>query len=109
MNHYAEINAGGICFAQLATDGVIDSPTMVLNQGGEKRIGQRWTGAAWVVVDKTAAEKADEELRAIDVGTGLSRSAREVLIAVGKKVGADVAYLEAQEAKAAAARAKRGA
>lgn len=106
MKHYAEINAAGVCFAQLETSGEIDAPHMIAIAPGENRRGQKWTGTAWEAVAPTAAELAALELAQIDSATGMSRTLREALIAIAGKTGADVTYLAAQETKAAAARAK---
>lgn len=106
MNHYAEINAAGICFAQLQTTGEIDAPHMIAVAPGENRRGQKWTGAAWEVTAPTVAELAALELQAIDAATGMSRTLREVLISIGTKTGADVAFLAAKEAAAVVARNK---
>jgi hypothetical protein len=106
MNHYAEIDGGGVCFAQLQTEATLALPTMILNPGGARRIGQRWDGAAWQDVPLTVKEQAKLELDQIDRDTGIPRALREVLIAIGTKTGADVAYLAGKEAAAGIARGK---
>lgn len=106
MKHYAQIDAGGMCSGLLSTSGEVDAPHMIAIAGpGAARIGQRWTGAAWVdVVDESA--KAEADLRQIDADTGMSRTMREAIIAIADKVGADAAFLKGKEAAAAAARLK---
>ena len=106
FNRYAEINAAGVCFAQLDTTGEIDAPHMIKIGDDENRRGQKWTGVAWIDVVVSEREAAALELNAIDAATGMSRTMREAFIALGVKVGADVAYLQQQETKAAAARLK---
>lgn len=106
MYHYAEINGGGVCFAQLTTEAAIDSPSMIPNPGCVRRIGQRWTGQAWEVVAPKVEELAAAELAKIDADTGMPRTLREVVIAMADKLGADAAFLKAKEAAAAVARAK---
>lgn len=107
LKFYAQISAAGLCVGMLETGSAIDAPHMIPVAPGDDRIGQRWDGQAWNAPVPTNAEQADAELRQIDEQTGMARTLRETLIAVAKKVGADVAFLEAQEAKAAAARLRR--
>ncbi len=106
MNNYAQINAGGVCFAQLGTSAVIDSADMVQIGEGENRLRERWTGEAWEIVPPSEKEAAIAGLLAIDAETGLSRTLREAIISIGKKVAADVSLLEAKEAEAVALRVK---
>lgn len=107
MTTYAQINAGGVCVGLLDTPGTINAPHMIaVADYDQALIGKRWTGAAWVAVVPTEAELAALELAQIDQATGMKRTLREALIAIAGKTGADITYLAAQEAKAAAARAK---
>jgi hypothetical protein len=104
--HFAQVNASGVCVAMLETSGEIDSPDMLEIQPGAAKLGQQWTGTAWVDVPKPAAQVASETLEGIDRQTGMRRALREALIAIGEKVGADVAFLKTQESRAATERAK---
>lgn len=109
---YAQINGAGICVGVSELGGKVDSPTMIELAPGAAPIGKRWDGAAFVAVAAVPlsdAEAASVELEQIDRDTGMSRTAREVFIAIAKKVGADVAYLEGKETAAKAARVRRGA
>jgi hypothetical protein len=107
LNTYAQINGAGVCVGLLETSGSINAPHMIAVEGYDLTlIGKRWTGTAWEAVTQTEAEAAARELTQIDQATGMSRTLREALIAIAGKTGADVAYLAAQEAKAATARAK---
>lgn len=108
MKTFAQINAAGVCVGQLDTSADIDAPHMIPIAAGEQRLGWKWDGKAWTQPAPNAAEQADAELRQVDAATGMSRTTREALIAIAKKIGADVTYLEQQEAKAVAARARRG-
>lgn len=104
---YAQINAAGLVVAVSELAGQVDAPHMIELQAFDAGlIGQRWDGAAFVAPAVDAKAQAAIELQAIDAATGMSRTLREVLIAVGAKVGADVTYLQQQETKAAAARLK---
>lgn len=108
MKHYAQIDGAGVCVGLLETSGApIDAPHMVEIQPGGARLGQRWTGAAWEDVAPTDAEAAQSELEGIDRATGMTRAMREALLSVAAKVGANVAYLQEQETKAAAARLRK--
>lgn len=107
LNHYAQIDGAGKCVGELSTPGEINAPHMIAVDGTQAPyIGKRWTGSAWQAVAPTEAEAAALELVQIDQATGMSRTLREAMIAIAGKTGADVTYLAAQEAKAAAARAK---
>lgn len=104
MKRFAQIDGAGLCVALLDTSGEVAGADMVPIANGEERIGQKWTGAAWVAEAEDRA--ALRELGKIDAETGMSRTMRETLIAIGKKVAADVAFLEAKENDAKAKRLK---
>lgn len=107
MKRYAEINAEGVCVAELETATTITAANMIEVSGPLGAfLRKRWTGTAWQTVAPTEAELAAAELVQVDQATGMSRTMREAFLAIAGKVGADVTYLAAQEAKAAAARAK---
>lgn len=106
MNHYAQIDAGGICVGLLETPGAIEAAHMIPIAKGAAKLRQKWDGAAWVDVAQTVEEAAAAELLKIDADTGMSRTQREAFIAIADKVGADVAYLKAKEAAAVIARGK---
>ena len=105
-NHYAQINAGGICVALLASSGTTNAANMVAIAEGAAKLGQRWTGAAWEDVAPNAKDLARAKLAQVDAETGMSRLLRETLIALADKNGTVVTFLKAKEAEAAAERAK---
>lgn len=107
MKRYAQINPAGLCVgvSELAGE-VLAADLIEIEAFDVALIGKRWDGAAWLAVVPTEKELAAAELQAIDAATGMTRTLREVLIAIGGKVGADVAYLAGKEVAAVAARAK---
>lgn len=107
MQAYARINGAGVCVGVKQVGGKIDQPDHIeLPDYDESVIGKRWTGQAFESQAVTVAEAAALELAQVDQATGMSRTLRETLLTLAAKVGADLPYLAAQEAKAAAARAK---
>lgn len=112
MKAYAQIDAAGLCVGVSELAGAVKAPHLIaIDAAGPQFLGKKWDGAAWVDAPAevpTDAQKAASDLAAVDAATGMSRTMRETLIAIAGKVGADVAFLAAQEAKAAAARGKLG-
>lgn len=106
MKHYAQIDAQGLCVGQLETSGEVNAAHMIPIAAGDQRLRQKWDGAAWQPAAPTQVEVAVAELAKIDADTGMSRTMREVFIAMADKVGADAAYLKSKEAAAAVARGK---
>lgn len=110
MKRYAQIDAAGLCMAVSDLSGEVDAPHMIPVTGEPLAyLGKKWAANAWADVPAelpTEKQMAAAELQAIDAATGMSRTMREAFIALGVKVGADVAYLQQQETKAAAARLK---
>lgn len=106
LRHFAEIDGQGVCFALLSTTGEVVSPTMIEVAEGENRLRQKWNGTDWEAVVPSEAETAAAALALIDAQTGMSRSMREALIAIGGKVAANVTYLQTKEAEAATLRTK---
>ena len=107
MKKYAQINAAGLCVGVSELAGEVLANNMVEIEAFDvSMIGKQWDGAAWQAVAPTAKELAAAELQAIDAATGMTRTLREVLIAIGTKTGADVAFLAGKEAAAAAARGR---
>lgn len=99
---YAQIGADGVAYAILDTDGEVAGERMIAIGDGEFPLGLKHSGGAWESVPETDAMKAARELAEVDASTGMSRTMREVMVAIaGEKAPA---YLLAQEAKAAAAR-----
>lgn len=106
---YAQINPAGVCVGVSELSGKVEAPHLIeIEAFDESLLGKRRNGDKWETVAPTEAELAALELAQIDAATGMSRTMREVLLALAAKVGADVAHLQAQETKAAAARAKLG-
>ena len=109
LKHYAQINAAGLVVAVSQLAGEVDSSDLIeLQDYDTGKLGQVFDRVAGTFGPRVKTEKelAAEELQAIDAATGMSRTMREVLIAIGTKTGADVAYLATQEGKAVAARNK---
>lgn len=109
LKFYAQLDAAGnvVGVSQLA--GEVVSPDLVELQSYDlSKLGQVFDRQARTFGPRVKTEKelAAEALQAIDRDTGMTRTLRETLIAVATKVGADVAYLSAKEAAAAAERAK---
>lgn len=109
LKFYAQLDAAGnvVGVSQLA--GEVVSPDLVELQSYDLgKLGQVFDRQARTFGPrvKTVKEQAAEDLQAIDASTGMSRTLREVLISIGQKTGADVAFLAAKEAAAAAARDK---
>jgi len=104
---YAQIDPSGLVLGVSQLSGQVDAPHMIELQAFDASvIGKKWDGLAFIDVPPDAKVLAAAELLAIDAATGMSRTMREAFIALGVKVGADVAYLQQQETKAAAARLK---
>lgn len=104
---YAQIDAAGnVVGDSWLWEPVNDQNLKPLQENDPSPMGKVWNGAAFVARVKTVKEQAAEDLQAIDASTGMSRTLREVLISIGQKTGADVAFLASKEAAAAAARAK---
>ena len=76
MNHYAQINAEGVCIGILATTGTVNASHMIPLQAPDDRLGQRWTGAEWEIVPELDPEP---EPRHITVGAFFDRFGSEKL------------------------------
>lgn len=106
---YAQLGEGGICIGVSTLAGQVLAPGLIEIANGVDPTGKRWNGAAFEdvpAVALTAKQQAQLELDQIDRDTGIPRSLREVLVAIGTKTGADVAYLAGKEAAAVIARGK---
>lgn len=106
MGKYAQLDQSGRVVAVTKSAGDIDHPNIVPAPISGDVLGMVWTGAEFVARSKTEKEAAAADLVDVDTKTGMPRTMREALIAIADKVGADVAYLKAEEARAAAARLK---
>lgn len=107
MKKYAQLNASGIVAAIVETSGEIPTSATIIDADGfDPRLGQSWDGVQFADVAPTPAETAKAELLKIDRDTGMARTMREALIAIGEKVGANVAYIKTKETEAATHRAK---
>lgn len=112
MKAYAQIDAAGLCVGVSELAGPVQAPHMIEVERAEAfYLGKKWAGGAWTDAPAevlTEAQKAAADLAAVDAATGMPRTMREALLSIAVKVGADVPFLAAQEAKAAAARGKLG-
>ena len=107
MKKYAQLNGSGIVSAIVETSGEIPtSATIIDADGHDPKPGQAWDGVQFSDVAPTQSETAKADLLKIDRDTGMARTMRETLIAIGEKVGANVAYIKTKETEAATHRAK---
>ncbi|MDZ7593218.1 MAG: hypothetical protein U0932_01075 [Thiobacillus sp.] len=101
MKKFAQFDASGRVFAVVETTGELIGADVVEVAAGVDPMGKRYNAAtqAFDAIQKTEAETALEELRAIDAETGMTRLMRETLIAIaGAAVPAKLAEAEARAA-----------